>query len=609
MTTATKSEAARGLASRVEAELTWRDPRFTGEKAFSLRTYVFAMVPLSVGSVLVDALPKGAEVPLAWYASMGALVTVGLMFFVVGAATNGFFPTEGAARTVAVLAVYASAEVSRTILVAVALSRNGLDFDTMLHHRVVSGAMTGILVLGVVSIVMNDRARYVAQFEELTKRNNELERELKYLNDSIDAFVDDLRDTVSRVVDTAFTPIINRFRTKQSVGDVVEDIVDLSEFVVRPLSAEIQDALPERPATSDAPPRIRLPRHVELVTTVKPFQPLSIALVFALLLGGAALFTMPFPEGVIFLAASIGVTSGVHWIAGKYVGPRLPAWPRGIRVVVISAVYPLGPLAVVMVLLALRGGGMSADRGAALLYLCMVIEFMSWALAVLPAVRRGHLDTLNQQTHIVSDLAQVRSRSEVRLRKEKQRLAAIVHGDIQSTLMATALKLQMPHVTAEDVDRIIAEARVTVSQVLHDAQLPEGGKTLDQVITELTDSWLQMVTITWEVGDGVREEVDRDPNLGETLWQVVREAMTNAVKHGKANSLRVALWLDEETGHLVCQAIDNGQREKGSSRSGGGHRLFSAVADSYERVREGKHTTLTLHIPLQHPAIRRPIRS
>jgi signal transduction histidine kinase len=609
MTAAIKPELMRGIPSSVERELTWRDPRFTGSQAFSLRTYVVAMLPLSVGSVIADALPKGAEVPLAWYAAMGALVSVGVVFLVVGAVLSRVFPSQGIARTVSVLAVYAVAEVSRTILVAIALQRNGLDFDMMLHHRVVSGALTGVLVLGVVSIVVNDRARYVSQFEELVSRNHDLERELKFLNDSIDSFVDNLRDTVSQVVDTAFTPIVDRFRIRQSVSDVVEDIVDLSEFVVRPLSIEIQEALPEQTSSLETPPRIRLPKLFDLTTTVKPFQPLAIALVFTLLLTGAALLTMPFPQGVIFLVASIGVTSGVHWLAGKIIAPRLPHWSGLARVAAISTAYAVGPLAVVLSLLAVRGGGMGAGGALVLLYLIVVVEFMSWALAVLPAVRRGHLDILNQQVHTMSDLGQVRSRAEVRLRKEKQRLAAIVHGDIQSTLMATVLKLQMPHVTPDDVDQIIAEARETVAQVLHDAHLPEHRQTLDQVITELTDSWLQLVTITWEVGDGVREEVDSSADLGEILSQVVREATTNAVKHGKADSLIVSLWLDEETGHLVCQAIDNGHQVKERVYRGGGSKLFSAIAHSYDRVREGKHTTLTLNIPLSHIANRLPIRS
>lgn len=609
MKTTTKREQSVRLLPVREREVTWREPRFTGKKAFSPSTYLFAMAPLSVGSVIVDALPKGADTPLAWYASMGAMVAAGLVFLLVGIAANRVLPTEGIPRTIAVLAVYAMTEVLRTSLVGIALLRNGLDFDMMMHHRVVSGGLTGMLVLGIVSIVLNDRARYVAQFTELVERNHELERELKYLNDTIGEFVDDLRDTVSQVVDTAFSPIVSGFRTKQSVNEVVEDIVDLSEFVVRPLSTEIHDTLPRPRTVAEAPPRIRLPKLFGLTTTVSPFQPLSTAVVFFLLLAGAAVFTMPFPEGVIFLAASIGVTSGIHWLAVRFIGPHLLEWSGLVRVAVISTAYAIGPLVVVMALLAMRGGGMTTDRFMVVVYLVLVIEFISWALAVLPAVRRGHREILDQQAATMSELAQVRSRAEVKLRKEKQRLAAIVHGDIQSTLMATALKIQMPGNSPDDIDQIISDARETVAQVLQEAHLPEAGKTLDQVMVGLSESWLHIVTITWEAGPGVHVHVDADPDVSEILWQVVREAITNAVKHGKADTVDVSLGLDEENGHLVCRVVDNGQEAKTSSFAGGGSKLFHAVSDSYQRVRDGQRTILTVNIPLSHRTHRLPIRS
>lgn len=312
MTLATNVVAPTPLTGAPIAPGTWREPGYTGSKAFSLVTYAVALLPLSVGSVLTDALRNGAEIPLGWYSAIGAFLFAGLGFLIAGAVVNRLLPEPGVRRTVAVSVVYALTEVMRTTTVGIALQRYGLEFDLMLHHRIVSGGLTGLLVLGVVSIAVNDRANFVAQFQLLADRTRALETELDHFTTKIDAFIHTLRETVRQTVDTAFTPIFDRYRARQSVTDVVNDIVELSENVVRPLSTDIAAALPERIDDTSQPPRIALPRLFHLVTTEKPFEPLGIGVVFFLLLFGASIFMLPFPTGLIFLAVSIALTSATH---------------------------------------------------------------------------------------------------------------------------------------------------------------------------------------------------------------------------------------------------------------------------------------------------------
>lgn len=279
------------------------------------------------------------------------------------------------------------------------------------------------------------------------------------------------------------------------------------------------------------------------------------------------------------------------------------------RVVVISGVYLVSPLVVVSALLIIRGDGPSASGVLALVYLALVVEFVSWVLATLPAIRRGHADTLSQLVATTGELAQVRARSEVRLLKEKQRLAAIVHGDIQSTLMATALMLQRPRITPAEVSQLIDEAREKISAVLLHATSVDEPRTLEQVVEGLQQAWEGIVAIKVTIEPSVHEQVAQQADLGETLWQVCREAIANAVKHGKASRISISLRHDSHTGHLVCDVADNGHARDDATYRGGGSRLFSAVADSHQRVGKGQRTILTLHLPLASTSLALPIRS
>lgn len=609
MITRTRFRSAPPGLFEPEGQRTWLEPRFTGARAFSPGTYVVALLPLSFGSVVVDAFPKGADAPLAWYAAMGAFVIVGVLFLVAGFLVNRFLPELGLPRTLVVSALYAATEISRTLLVGYALHRNGLVFDMVLPHRFVSGGLTGLLLLGLVSIVLNDRARYVAEFGVLVEKTRAVERELAQLTDKIDEFIENLRETVRLTVDAAFTPILERSRSRHSVTEVVTDIVDLSDRVIRPLSADIAQALPDMSDISDSPPRVPLSRLMSLATLVKPFQPGSVSLVTFLLLFGGSLFSIGYPVGFVFLVAVMGLTALIHWAGTRFVSPRLPALTMRSRLLITSVLFALGPLIPTVALYVYSGDSLTLEGVLPIFYFVLVTEFLSWSLALLPAMRQGRQDNLDQLVAVTSDLTQVRARAEVRLRREKQRLAALVHGDIQSTLMATALKLQQPETKPSDVSEIIDAAHRTISDALTNSTFFDTPKTLDDVQTAISDTWQGIVTVDFDVETGVGDLVSQDADLGEILWQVVREATANAVKHGRATAVTVGLRVDPESHCLVCRVVNDGVADPQDTRDGGGQRLFAAVSEKFTRTFDGEQTIVTLHLPLPKSSTTLPIRS
>lgn len=594
------------VATRTQ-RLPWWASSFTHRRAFSPVTVAVALLPVSVGSVLVDGLPMGATPPLAWYAALGSFVVVFVLAVSLGAVVNRALPQPSPGRAVSVLVVYAASEVGRTMLFAWAMARNGLEFDPLLHHRILAGALTGMLLFGLVSRVVNDHSAYVADFVELTTKQRELETELKQLSSNLESFIDTLREFVAQTVDGALSPIIERFHDRKSVRKAIDDIVTLSENVVRPLSHDIYEAFPDSAVQDRRAPRVSVTTLLSLTTTVKPFQPGLIALAFFMLLLSASMFLIPFPEGLVSLLLFTAVTAGIHWVGARYLHPRLPGWSALRRFVTIASVYAAGPLGVLLALTALSEGGLSTGLLMTFVYVVLVVEFVSWGIAVLPALRQGQQSALGDLVATTSELSQVRSRVEVRLRRAKQRLAAVVHGDIQSILMATALKLQQKGITESDVPGIIEHARSTIATTLADATRSEPLTTYDAIKSGVNDAWSGLVELGWKTGRGVKKAVDTDSDLAETLWQVLREATTNAIKHGRATDVRIGLSVIGGE-HLVCEVSDNGDVRELGTRVGGGSRLFHAVADRVELARRDQQTVLTLAIPLAGANELTPVR-
>lgn len=605
-TTAEASLPGRQLSApaRREAGDNWSPGRLAGEKAFAPTAAAVALLPLSIGSVLNDGLDKGASLPLSAYAALGALVVSFVFFVVAGGIVQRVWPEATNPRFVAVLVVYASTEILRTNMVALLLLRYAVEVDLVWPHRLLAGGLTGMAVIGVAAIVLNDRAHYVAQYRQLVFRRQELERELDNLNQNIGAFIDQLRDSVREAVDAALNPIVDDARKRHSAREIVEDIVRVSEDVVRPLSHQVSAALPAdtQSVPRTRPPRVSFARLVQLTTTVAPFQPRVVSLIVFMLLFSASVFLLAFPVGALFLVSALTVGFVTHWFGQRYVQPRLPSWSLWLRVVVISAVYPAGFLITVLGLIAFREQGITVDRVSGLGYPLLIIEFLSWGLATIPAIRAGQREILEEGVETTSELAQIRARAEVRLRREKQRLAATVHGDVQSILMAAALRLQHPDTTREDALSIVSEARAAIARTLDEARMAETvWPGLEELCQRLVDSWSGVVEISCQTDPLAREVVDRNQDLAETVWQVAREAVTNAAKHGRARSVKVAVGVSDDGHFLSFSAVDDGTRVSADELRGGGSRLFDAVSENWTRQSGDTGTELELSIPLPVP--------
>lgn len=577
---------------------TWRTPRFAQEGAFRFSVVAIALGFLTLGSILVDGVSNDSGLPLAVYAGVGSVVMAVGVFLAAGFVVNRTCQQRSLTRTVFTLVIFAATEITRTVVFTVILLRYDVTLDLMLAHRFLAGGLTGMLVLGIVSLIVNDRRAYVSEYRDLATRQFELARELAHLNHTIDEFMDTLRENVRQSVEAALRPILDTLVGRFSTKDVVTDIVRVSEDVVRPLSEQVAQALPENPEQPPVRPSVTPRQLFHLTTVTQPFQPVAMPVIVFLLFFSASLFLVRYPQGVVLLAVTMLLVWASHFLGNRYVQSRLTTWRMAVRVLVVSALYVGGIAAGIVWIMVSVDTANVLGRSPTVFYMVAFFLFMSWGLAIVPAVRAARQQILQDLVATSSDLAQARARAEVRLRREKQRLAGTVHGDIQSTLMATALRLQHPGCERSDVPAILAEAQQKIRDSLHRVEHDQIPATLPAVKDAVDSFWLGMLTITWESNSAVAKRIAHDSELAEVVWQVVREAAGNAIKHGQATDLEVTLRLDTPSTHLQVVMSDNGKPSTGKLRTGGGTRLFQAVSKHVDiRQMEGR-TVVSLTIPL-----------
>ena len=572
-------------------------PRFAEPGAFRLRTVLIGLFPLTIGSMLVDGVPHTTSAALIVFAGVVSLLAAVIFFLVGGRVVNVLAPERGASRVVLTLVVFGGTEALRTALFSNIMVMNGVPLEMLLPHRLLGGGMTGMLVIGIVSLLSADRDHYTRDYSHLMERQAQLTRELEDLHHTIDRFIDDLMTSVREAVDSALRPI-GSHPGSPSTKEVVEQIANVSEHVVRPLSQEVSSALPNNTNGPETQPRISFRRVFELTTLVAPFQPVVMPLVIFMLFFSASLFLVPPRTGLALLLLTMAGVWLTHALAARFIHPRMPQWSMLWRIVVASAIYPFGFVMSVTAILVHRGYGTTIDRLSTLSYVLIIVTLVTWGLAVIPAIRVGRQEIIGEAQAATASLLQVRARNEVRLRRDKQRLSSIIHGDIQAILMATALKIQRQEFSAEQLREAIESARIAIGSSLEHATSPAPRKTLESVHQSLTDFWDGIVTLHWDIDPTLHQVVDDEEDLPETIFQVLREAITNSAKHGKAEMVNISLWADEDK-RVVCRVIDNGSFTAASRIPGGGTQFFNAVSESVTLERVGDETVLTVALLTQ----------
>ena len=161
-----------------------------------------------------------------------------------------------------------------------------------------------------------------------------------------------------------------------------------------------------------------------------------------------------------------------------------------------------------------------------------------------------------------------RNRTEVRtLTSERERLAREIHDTVGHTLTAMLVQMDALRVDiAQDHRKALSRLETlesTVREAMHDVRREVSMLRDDAGRRESWKTrWLKLCT-TFADSTGIRvntsiaDELLRMPDeLGETLYRVFQESLTNAYRHGRATLVDIAAGIRDD--RLVIRISDNG---------------------------------------------------
>jgi len=348
-------------------------------------------------------------------------------------------------------------------------------------------------------------------------------------------------------------------KNQSELQDALLSIQALNHDVVRPLSHELAStsALEQLPEGAAQSARISpWPKRVALGQVLPPWFYLLVILSTGL---NAQIATSGFLSGLSIVAVSLVPILTLFFLERRSF--------RRITLPLFSAFFLSLSLAALSGVLA---GWLAISLGVAntanYWWQAAIYIFITKLLTLVLGVSQlGWRENLKELERVTEQLKIVNSRLRQQLWLGQKSLAMELHGSVQSTLHAQALRLaKLASPDPEQIQAVLTSIRSSLDRIENEDYL--AGGTIETLMQELALLWEGTVEINWRLEPGAQEMLAEDLGLARCLFEVIREAVTNSVKHGGAQNIRIHVGLSE---HLELAVINDGELLEGQDSYAG----------------------------------------
>lgn len=293
------------------------------------------------------------------------------------------------------------------------------------------------------------------------------------------------------------------------------------------------------------------------------------ALGAAVVVGVCALFMLGF--GALWRFIPTGVTSGTRAII--FTAAHIPmGGAAGWAVSVVSGFSLLSP------------GPM-----AAFIAICLLA---SWTATLVSSSLRLQRETNASLRDAVDELKRELITANTSYRQLNKGVSRVLHGPVQEAVTAAMLKLRKGQGLGDPVSAA-REIRASINAALELLQAPEVAPVdLDTTFRDLQVLWEGVVDIDCGVS-GDKTLIDADPRTAFAVSELVREACSNAIRHGKATRIDVSVSVREDDRVVEIRIDNDGLPLANDATPGIGSQLFDEQSLEWSRKQVGDRVRVT----------------
>jgi hypothetical protein len=295
------------------------------------------------------------------------------------------------------------------------------------------------------------------------------------------------------------------------------------------------------------------------------------------------------------LVATLIVTVPAFWLARRVAIRLTSGLGAGAKAVAFIVAVVIGGVALGLATLTYM-------RGQPQPFLFVVVApllalLISGPLAIAEAARDQDRELEADLATTTADLRWALARTREQFRQQDSALAHALHGRLQASLAATALRLDRAVAQGVDdealLDALQSEILEAVSKLDEIDAIPD---PTDKVIELTQRNWSGAVEITCSLDERVCDALGADPLCARAVNDLIPELVFNSVRHGDASMIDVSLELSDPR-TLALTVTDNGRGELIATRYGLGSTLLDEASMTWSRTRVGDCTTTTCLLP------------
>jgi signal transduction histidine kinase len=433
--------------------------------------------------------------------------------------------------------------------------------------------------------------------------DQELRREQYSLNQSRLEFAQEIdrlrlaqRSRISELVSPSLWEIskhLSDARLSKDASAIVRALRGLNEDVVRPLSHELAKRFDPPTLTAAAPfltklGRLTLPKR----STLGQNLPVGWTALMAFVLGFSMLSASSNPLDGLITALVLTSWFGLVTYGVKALTANLdhPTWLGFLSSIPVGAVvgFTAWPFTFWQTL----------TLPATFLVQASLFFSIAYPSIYLMAVAQNQSEISQGQLRaIVEELRLLNSQLRQQVWLDQKMLATELHGSVQATLHATALQLsKIEQPTIADLEKVRDAVDRALSRLGQTAYLE--GENFSQVLTDIAEVWADTCKIEYHIQPQAQSALDQQQSLARSTVEVLREAITNAIKHGKAQNIKATITLG---GQLLELMVDNDGEEVIAGNQGLGTSVISELTHSHRlyKTQDGVRFAATIALGLQ----------
>lgn len=551
---------------------------FWSTLGFGFLAHALGSSDLGTGNILA----RFTAVTVAHLTMMAILVVTRLAFFRLQATI---------ATLTFVIGGYVLAGAVRGLTLQVVLYALGAADSGYSNYRLIGGVVVMTTGLLWAAFAFGIKAEWGSKRAALSGTKLQLESLLADSETRLEVEASDTMSTIESMLQTRLLPEL-----AESPQRALTKLQALINDTLRPLSATLASRQPQVELVRLDPTAYRFRwatalTHLRLKESSRPF---TIGLILASLAVNGFVQYLPEISAVPLLLLSFVVIAMGLAISRYILAIWVDRLPSGIRVFTVLAV---------LFLVGFGGGLVVLSLGDN--------PLVAYTLSINAGVASALLGSLFGINHAASkemeSIEQQLTNYEHKLRwtiaalngqhwLQKKQFARKIHGPIQSEVAAAAIRIERSLSTGEVTESgevVLQNLRDRLAKILDDTK---GTSDVRPVLAEIAETWHGLCKIELDMSAQVEVELKRDPTCVETVLEIAREACSNAIRHGSAENINLALELIDSD--LVKLTVRNdGTKVEASSKPGVGSAYLDDCTYSHELEMNQDGATLTATIP------------